>query len=132
MSIFLTCLVSLLCCSRPSSVEAIPSYSSNPIILESNDKKSDLEDAIENALNYIKKALNSSSISDLQSYARKAKNCASEAENLADDLNLDNSEDYCHKGWKYARAAEGEDSKQDAIEYLTIARKALQSAYNCL
>lgn len=103
-----------------------------PIEIAAPDKKSDLKDALDSALSYIKKALNSSSIDDLQSYARKAKNYASDAESLADDLNLDDIEDYCYKGYRYARVAEGEDNIKDALEYLTIARKALQDAYNSL
>ncbi len=132
MDFLLVGLLSILCYSNGVNNCVVSTIDDKPVIAAVNDKKSDLEDAIENALNYIKKALNSDSMDDLHYYARKAKNYASEAEDLADDLNLDDIEDYCHKGWRYARDAEGEDSRKDAVEYLSIARKALQNAYYCL
>lgn len=59
------------------------------------------------ALRYIKKALNYSSIDDLHYYARKARNYASEAEDLADGLDLDDIEYCCSRGCRYCRTAEG-------------------------
>ena len=124
-------LLSIICALFITNGFTITVEKPIPVILfiEAGNDLDDLEDAIDSALSYLKKALNSSSLSDVQYYARKAKNYASEAEDIADDLELDDIEYYCYKAYKCARAAEGESSMENAMDYLTTARKSMQNAY---
>ena len=128
MRVLFTFFFALFFCTGYAFPETTAKIEVNTIDLD--DDQDDLEDAIESALSYIRKALNSSTLSDIQYYARKAKNYASDAEDIADDLEMDDVEDYCYKAYKYARAAESETSIDTAIDYLYTARKALQNAYN--
>ena len=129
-------LISFIVISSLYSNVELSFIPSSPDIIESSfvlsEDKRDLEYAIEEALNYIKKAINSDKLSDLSYYARKAKNESSRAINEADDLDLDDAETECREAYRYCRSAEDERDFKCAIEYLKKARTALQNAARLL
>ena len=128
MRLFFTVLVALILSADYSFAK--PNLDVNDSNVELSYDKDDLEDAIESALSYIKKGIYADSLDELKYYARKAKNYASEAEDIADDLGLDDVEDYSYDGYRYARAAEGASSMDDAVISLAKARRAMQNAYD--
>lgn len=90
--------------------------------------KRDVLNSINSALIYIGKGLSSSTLSDLQGFARKANSAAKDAESYADDIQDEEVEWYCHKGATNARKAESESNIKNAKSYLEIAQKALLEA----
>lgn len=132
MSHLFTFLLTTIICSgvNPANLTTTP-VKSEYVITVTQDKR-DLIYAIDEALKYIKKALESESVSDLRYNARKASNEAVRAKNEAGDIDLDAVESECADAFRYCRNAEDARETKDAIEYLKKARSALQSAYSRL
>lgn len=94
--------------------------------------KKDAITSINNALSYIKKAMESGNMSDLDTYARKAQSAAGDAESYSDDINNEDAEWYCNKAYNNLRRARNESDRKNAVEYLKTAQKALQDALSKL
>lgn len=97
-------------------------------LVSNDDARKNAIASIEYALSYIKKALETDSVSDMQTYAKRAQSAAGDAESFSDDLKNSEAEWYCNKAYNQLRRAKDEDTKKGAEEYLLTAQKALKNA----